>query len=476
MRTLIRAMESPHNPARPGRPKKILVRNREIQFFLRGVLQDLDIEIDYVPALPLIDEVFRGLSEFMSNAPSELPESYANPLNDIAEEIWKDAPWRSLDEEKIIAVEVNSTDPCTLYVSILGLQGLEFGILMYRSLDSLISFRRKVLTINDSSKAMEEAFLEQDCFFLTFDVPDQQVENIVPMLGARLAIAPADDPVPSFGNLHPLEGMRPVLYEEEAETVFLVLSALHRFFRNHLSSLGIDVFPKKTGRYQIPSLSDGYKITVKVATLPDVANELSEMTSLLVGDREEDNEDGTLLPILRNDVMPENAFYSLGAMPWDVVEILRQTAQVYQAAEAKIPQKSDGLPIILIQTSRPKALAMIEELQAAGGMKAICFNPGEDPYMGQRYDLGILQTSDSTMHLFGEFGESDPVHIQARKKWDQRCKQTKGYCGLVIARGLTGKARGNPGLEDMMALFEVRSLSSKELGLGTLQLMPQFEF
>jgi hypothetical protein len=28
----------------------------------------------------------------------------------------------------------------------------------------------------------------------------------------------------------------------------------------------------------------------------------------------------------------------------------------------------------------------------------------------------------------------------------------------------------------MMALFEARSLSAKELGLGMLQLMPQFEF
>ena len=34
--------------------------------------------------------------------------------------------------------------------------------------------------------------------------------------------------------------------------------------------------------------------------------------------------------------------------------------------------------------------------------------------------------------------KTDPVHIQARKKWDQRCKKTKGYCGLVIAKGSKG--------------------------------------
>jgi hypothetical protein len=68
VRTLIRAIETPQSPARPARPKKIIVRDRETQFFLRGVLQDLDITIDYVPSLPLIDDLFRGFE-----APRQFP-------------------------------------------------------------------------------------------------------------------------------------------------------------------------------------------------------------------------------------------------------------------------------------------------------------------------------------------------------------------------------------------------------------------
>ena len=49
VRTLLKAIENPHSPAKPARPQKIVVRNREIQFFLRGALQSLDINIDYVP-------------------------------------------------------------------------------------------------------------------------------------------------------------------------------------------------------------------------------------------------------------------------------------------------------------------------------------------------------------------------------------------------------------------------------------------
>ncbi len=80
------------------------------------------------------------------------------------------------------------------------------------------------------------------------------------------------------------------------------------------------------------------------------------------------------------------------------------------------------------------------------------------------------------MHLFGEFVKDEPIHVEARKRWDQRCKKTKGYCGLVIAKGLTGASRGNPQLPDMMALFEARSLSGKELGLGTLQRIVHLDF
>ena len=124
----------------------------------------------------------------------------------------------------------------------------------------------------------------------------------------------------------------------------------------------------------------------------------------------------------------------------------------------------------MIQTSRPKAKTLIADLKAAGGLQGICFNPGADPLEGIRYDLGLIQSGNGQLHLFGEFGEDDPTHAAARKKWDQRCKKTQGYCGLIIATGLTGASRGNPQFKDMVGLFEARSVTPKELGLGTLQL------
>ncbi|MBD3883333.1 hypothetical protein IFO70_16320 [Phormidium tenue FACHB-886] len=479
VRTLLQAMEYPHASAPPARPQKIVVCDRELQFYLRGVLQDLDIVVDYAADLPLIEEFFEGLQGMVQARPPELPQSYVQPMIEVTRSLWNDAPWEVLDEEKIISVELNYGDVGTLYVSILGMLGMEYGMLMYRSLDSLKKFRQQVLDSGDSPETLETAFLEQDCLFVTFDQSqdeeDEELDDLEDDIPEFAAFQAATGVRPSFGNLHPLEGMRPMLYDEEACVVLVALEALHRFFRQHLARLGTDSFPAITSRYRIPDPKEtSQKVSVKVATLPAVADELYEMS---VGSSLDDDLEEMLVkpPVLHNDLVPEDSFYSLGVLSWDILDILRLSVKVHQDIEVDYTKGGDGFPVILIQTSRPKATSMIDQIQSAGGLKAICFNPGEDPFSEERYDLGILQTQNGDLHLFGEFIENDPVHIQARKKWDQRCKKTKGYCGLVIAKGLRGASRGNPDLGDMMALFETQAITAKELGLGSLQLMPYFE-
>jgi len=480
VRALLQAMEFPHGSALPARPQKIIVRDRELQFFLRGVLQDLDIVVEYSPDLPLIDEFFDGLQGMMQTRPPELPDEYIQPMAEITRQIWQDAPWETLDEEKIVSIELNYGDVGTLYVSILGMLGMEYGLLMYRSLESLKKFRQQVLLAGEEAEDLESAFLEQDCLFITFDQDEDEDEDEDEQdwdeeddRSGEFASFYAETGVyPTFGNLHPLEGMRPLLYEEEARVVLVALDALHRFFRQHLSKL-TESFPSVQSRYRIPDPKvPTQKISVKVCTLPAIAEELFEMSSEA---EEENGWEISSAPILRSDLIPEDSFYSLGAMPWDTLEVLRTNVKFHQNLEVNFSKGSDGFPVILIQTSRPKAVALIDALRASGGLKAICFNPGEDPISGDRYDLGILQTENGEMHLFGEFLGADPVHIQARKKWDQRCKKIKGYCGLVIAKGFTGASKGNPEFTDMLALFEARSISAKDLGLGSLQLMPYFE-
>lgn len=478
VRTLLRAMEHPHNPGNPARPQKIVVRDRELQFFLRGVLQELDITIEYVPDLPLIDELVRGFQEVVDTHTPDLPPQYAEALRDKAFEIWHAAPWEFLKEHQILSIELNQWDVGTLYASIMGMLGMEYGILLYRSEESLKQFRAKVLTDEESPEQLEEAFLKQDCLFLTFErtdeaeEEDEDDEDII-----DLAELPLSEIQPSFGNIHPLEGLRAILYEEEALTVLIALEALHRFIHEKRRQLNGETFPTLSKRYRIP-VPDGSDepetpVSVTVTTKPELAAELEEMAGFEAEDDEEELDDMSMFNSLRDDLIPEDSFLSLGVLSWEMVELLQTGVELYQSSEAT--KAGDGLPVILIQTTRPKAKTVIQKLQDAGGLKGIGFNPGADPFEGDRYDLGILQTENGEMFLFGEFMDDDPVHVVARKKWAERCKHTKGFCGLIIARGLTGAARGKPELRDMMALFEARSLSPKELGIGTLQLMPQLE-
>jgi hypothetical protein len=477
VRTLMRAMENPHSPAKPARPQRIVVRDREIQFYLRGVLQDLDIAIDYSPDLPLIDELFRGFAEILDSQVPELPPQYAKALREKALAIWQAAPWELLEEQQILSIEINKWDVGTLYASMMGMLGMEYGVLLYRSEDSLKHFRATILREDESQGHLEEAFLKQDCLFLTFEHADETDEEEE---FEDLAKLPLSEIEPTFGNIHPLEGLRSVLYDEEALIVYVALESLNRFIRDHRRHLGSDSFPALSRRYRI-SLPDSCdeqtkSVAITVCSMPELAAELEEMAGYEDEEDEEEieSEPTPMFRSLRDDLIPEDSFLSLGVVSWEMLGYLRQGVNYHPAGEIK--PVGDGLPVILIQTSRPKAKTVIENIEKAGGLKAICFNPGADPFGGDRYDLGLLQTQNGELFLFGEFLDDDPVHVEARKKWNQRCKNTKGYCGLIIAKGLTGAARGNPQLRDMMALFEARSLSPKDLGIGTLQLMPQLQF
>ncbi|HAC62018.1 MAG TPA: hypothetical protein DCF68_00420 [Cyanothece sp. UBA12306] len=474
VRTLLRAIENPHSPAQPARPQKIVVRNRELQFFLRGALQDLEIAIDYVPQLPLIDELFRSFQAVDKTRPPALPPDYEPLLMEIAAEFWNAAPWDLLADYDIVALEINHWGVGTVYACVMGMLGREYGIILYRSLESLKKFRAAALS-DKSQDQLEQAFLGQDCWFLNFEPIEEIIPEIEDEEDFDLEDLASDEIHPIFGSVHPYEGIRPFLDEEEAKVISYSLQAFLRFFESNQSGLLKDPIGnlQKSCRFSHPiSAEKNEWITIKVFTLPELAAEFLQMLEALE-EEEEDNLKKFQLPI-RDDLIPDNAFLSLGMITWDLVEDLQNRSKTYYQSQGAIAQ-GEGLPVILVQTSRPKAKEMIETLKENGGLEAICFNPGEDPYAEIDYDLGILQTKQGCLYIFGEFTNDDPQHLEARQKWDQRCEATGGYCALIVAMGVTGSSRGNPQVPDMLALFEAKSLDPKTLAMGVLQLMPQFD-
>ncbi|ERN42071.1 hypothetical protein KR51_00014100 [Rubidibacter lacunae KORDI 51-2] len=469
VRTLLRAIENPHSNARPARPRKIVVRDREVQFFLRGALQSLGIIVDYAPHLPLIDDLFRGFQENSFARPPHLPTRFAELLPQAARELWQTPPWHFLTDSDILAIDVKQPGIETLYACVMGMLGQEFGVLLYRSLNSLRQFRMAVAE-QGSIEHLERAFLHQDCWFLNFEPPEDEEDASGHFTLDELP----DHMEPCFGSVHPYEGMRPFLSEEEALPVFLALKALQRFVVQSRQQLVEDPIPAIARRHQIPvPQPDGseQRLLVTVQTLPDLAAEFAEWldcgSSDLLDDGENEASECTYFP-LHDDLIPEDSYLSIGMVAWELIEMMRASrGRYYQSRD--VGAAGEGMPVVLIQTSRPKAKVLIERLQAAGGLDGIGFNPGEVPSSEMVFDLGILRTGDGNLFLFGEFDSDDPTHRQARLHWERRSRKVKGFCALIVASGLTGAARGQPGLREMMAVFEAKALSDRDFGIGVLR-------
>jgi hypothetical protein len=449
VRSLLRAIEHPQGPYPAVRPQKILVSDRETQFYLRGVLRDLNINVEYAAQLPMVAQLLERFEEMSAFQSAQLPAAYTEILQTVAREIWRSTPWQLLPDHQILKIEVQRWDVVDLYACVMGMMGMEYGILLYRSIESVQQFRQAALQ-NDGFQDMEAVFLAQDCIFVTFES-----EKSPRLLSNR------DNFEAHYGVIHPLEGLRTELGQDEALATYAALTAMQRFIANHAQLLGREELPEITQKLrislpaQIPNLPKS--ISVTVSTLPTASHELWEMQN----DEEFDDDDDDIL----DDLVPDKAYVSLGAIPWENLQLIKPQATVLRGQT-----RGDGLPVVMIQTTRLKAQEMIGKITAAGGLQGIVFNLGEG-LMNDTYELGIIHLADGQMQLFGEFGLDDQIHIAARCQWTQRCQQTKGRCGLIIAQGLTGKARGNPQPKDMLAVLETRSLDPTELGLGVLKLV-----
>lgn len=138
------------------------MKDRELQFFLRGVLQDLDIKVDYQPELPLLDELWVNFQNNKPQSNTHISRKLISALEDVALSlIWKQQPWQFLSEEEIIRIDINQWNIDSLYACVMGMLGQEFGIILYRSLDSLKSFRQRVIDLSESE---EEGELESTFF------------------------------------------------------------------------------------------------------------------------------------------------------------------------------------------------------------------------------------------------------------------------------------------------------------------------
>lgn len=462
VRSLLKGMEDPQVGCEPARPQKIVVRDRELQFYLRGALQDLDITVAYEPHLPMVDELLTALNQEVGGVDTDLPEPYDEILMNQAMHLWEVAPWHSLNEQQILAVDIRAWGVERLYVSVLGMAGVEYGLLLYRSLKSLRQFRERVLDQQDKSiEQMQAAFLAQDCLFVNFNLFDGAMAD--PQLREMGPWQVPEAVEPEFGSLHPLEGMRYALEPEECATLVVALEAICRFCHRHRDRLEQPPFPQVRGNYRMPNpeqdpfSSTAAQMRISVSTLPDITEELMAQTDAVL---DEPPSPPQALPRILDDYVPEGALIMISQCPANWLDELKGTlGPSYHSQGLSL----DGnLATLTIQTSRPKAKTMVQQLVAADGVSGVCFNPGSDPFSGTEFQLGLLRTGDGNLHLFAEYNLDSATDRRILARWDSL---TDTACAVVVAGGGTGAARGNPSPRDIVAVFEATVQSPEELQL-----------
>ena len=475
VRTLLQAIESPQGGAAPARPRKVVVCNREIQFFLRGALQDLDIAVEYALELPVIDQVFEKLQAAENQIPRFSQET-EETLFDKASMLWRDAPWKYLSEQEILAIELNRWDIDTLYLSILGIAGIDYGLLFYRDLKSLQQFRYQLLHREEFSDGMQQAFLEQNCLFLNYHPAD----DVIPIRAGKTADGSSPSPVVEceFGSIHPLEGLRSQIVEEEALSLIVALEALHRFLKKHDTSPPEFALRPLSSRFRIPNplYKEGAKaqpasVGVKISTVPDVSIAFLEELIDPSAQQQDAKPPSDPAPLI-DDSVPEGSLIMIGSHLDKHLKPLRESDRIYYQSFLTPPEKTPGSkarwPILTIQTTRPKARLLLEQLQKEGGIQSICFNAGSDPTSGQVFQVGLLQTKKGHLHLFNEYEVDNPEDSKWLDTWRQNSDKNAGCGGCIIATGASGAHRGRPTAKEIIAFFELQDKQPEEIGLEPL--------
>ena len=122
-------------------------------------------------------------------------------------------------------------------------------------------------------------------------------------------------------------------------------------------------------------------------------------------------------------------------------------------------------PVIVLQTTRPKAKNLILELKEQNGIKNVVFARGHHTREDREYDLGIFQTGDDNFYLFAQFPDDNNTESSREviNLWKKNAMDFNRYCGIMIAMGASGASRGNPQDKDLFYLFYVQLSEDNQL-------------
>jgi hypothetical protein len=133
---LLQAMLEPAEDLRPFRPGSIAVEDAVSRTYLAGELQRLDIQLVDWPGSTMLDEAFANLEHTLSRGPGitylDKPGNTPELMRSFFEasvRLFDAAPWEGREDTQLLRVD--GLQPSPLFVSLLGGQGIEYGLALY---------------------------------------------------------------------------------------------------------------------------------------------------------------------------------------------------------------------------------------------------------------------------------------------------------------------------------------------------------
>ncbi len=449
-RLLVQAMEHPQAKQGACRPQAIVVDDLELQFFLRGILLPLEIDVQYSKEIPLLEEFFAFMESQLVEEEEEedfLPPEYAEIFPEKVKALAQLDLWRHFCYMQPLKLHCESWESPTLIALFVSREEEDaFGVMLYRGEEAFWQFWQRSLTefdVEDEDIDDEEeddpSLLDQDCLLLNF-------EGLDPFEVPAGAFFEMKGRPYSFdvGVVHPLEGIRHFFAPEEAEMVYVVVEALTRFWQRYGKRLRHNTYPELHMPLTIPSpLHFALTYKVHVSTDPEM---LAQMHRDMAAKEQEQAERAQGENPIEITPIAANLYTIFRFETAESLAQLRQAVSSYQAGE--VP-KLERYPLLILQTTKSEADALARELADEGGVHHVTLLSDPQGVLGA---LVLLQTNANHVWLCQMLDMEALAEIE---EWLQAVAAAEGACGLAIAYGMSGKTLRRPTLKQMVALYEV---------------------
>ena len=231
-------------------------------------------------------------------------------------------------------------------------------------------------------------------------------------------------------------------------------------------------------RFKVPQEKSFVK--VNLTTMPEFSQDLEKMwgeneTSNDLKDEPEDDWDDEWDDesrknsfVFDRELIPKGTLISLTSINHNELTAFENKSYDYQKIEViQSKNKQKDLPVIILQTTRPKANRLIEKFKSERGIAFIGLPMSHDQYNNPEYGFGILETEEDNLYMFSKYFNNAIItsSVEAINKWHRSVNEFDGFCGVIIAMGATGVSRGNPSLKDLLYLFNSQITDQYQINL-----------